>query len=157
VNPTSLARGLAALLALALAFPAAASTPDAAPITVKDARVRLLPPSAPNTGAFMVIENRGEADVKLVKADNPVSKATELHTHIDDNGVKKMRQVPFIAVPAGGQAVLAPGGLHVMLIGLERPLRDGETIPLTLTFDDGTVLTVEAPVRKPVAPMREGK
>ncbi|TNF22611.1 MAG: copper chaperone PCu(A)C [Deltaproteobacteria bacterium] len=147
--------------------PASAAPPEGTPpapkdappakIEVKSPHVRLLPPTAPNTGAFMVIENHGDADVKLVRASNPVSRATELHTHLDEGGVKKMRQVPFILVPAGGQALLQPGGFHVMLIGLERPLREDEVIPLTLGFDDGTELVVEAPVKRPVAPAHAPK
>lgn len=139
-------------LALLLAAPAALSADPAPTVSVQAPHVRLLPPSATNTGAFMVLTNRGPRDVKLVKADNPVSRATELHTHIDEGGVKKMRQVPFITVPAGGATVLAPGGLHVMLIDLLRPLREGELIAITLSFDDGTRLVVEAPVTRPVAP-----
>ncbi|PKN54249.1 MAG: hypothetical protein CVU56_27520 [Deltaproteobacteria bacterium HGW-Deltaproteobacteria-14] len=144
----ALALGLALLLA---ATPALAADP-APNLSVAAPHVRLLPPSAKNTGAFMVITNRGPRDVKLVKADNPVSRATELHTHVDEDGVKKMRQVPFITVPAGGDAVLAPGGLHVMLIDLLRPLREGEVIAITLSFDDGTRLVIDAPVTRPVAP-----
>ena len=54
-------------------------------MTVQDPYVRLAPPNAPATGAFMVIKNNGDKDVKMVlKADNPVSKVTELHTHLND-------------------------------------------------------------------------
>ena len=91
-------------------------------IVVQEPYVRLAPPNAPATGAFMVIRNTGSSDVKVLKADNPASRVTELHTHTNENGVMKMRPVPAIDVPAKGQAVLQPGGLHVMLIDMKAPL-----------------------------------
>jgi len=118
---------------------------------VQDPYVRLAPPSAPATGAFMVIKNAGDKDVKVVKADNPVSKATELHTHINEGGVMKMRKVEAIDVKAKGEAVLKPGGLHVMLIELKAPMKEGDSVPITLTFDDGSSKTVDAKVVKPTA------
>jgi len=67
----------------------------------------------------------------------------------------KMRQVKEIAVKAGGQAELKPGSYHVMLIDLKAPLKEGETVPLTLTFDDGSSQTIDAPVKKPQAMMQQ--
>jgi copper(I)-binding protein len=115
-------------------------------ISVQEPYVRLAPPNAPATGAFMVIKNGGDKDVKVVKADNPASKTTELHTHINDNGVMKMRPVPSIDIQAGGQAELKPGGLHVMMIGLKNALNEGDVVPITLTFDDGSTKQVDAKV-----------
>lgn len=121
-------------------------------VTVLDPYVRLAPPNAPATGAFMVIKNGGDKDVKLVKAANPASKATELHTHLNENGVMKMRPVTAIDLKAKGEAVLQPGGLHIMLISLNAPLKDGDSVPITLTFDDGSSKTVDAKVRPIVVP-----
>ena len=120
-------------------------------ITVESPYVRLAPPNAPATGAFMVIRNAGDKDVKVVKADNPVSKVTELHTHLNEGGVMKMRPVPSIEVKAKGEAVLQPGGLHVMLIDLKAPMKEGDSVPITLTFDDGSSKTINAKVMKPMA------
>jgi hypothetical protein len=96
----------------------------------------------------MVLKNTGKADRKLIEASNPASKVTELHTHLDEGGVKKMRQVPFIEVKAGGSAELKPGDLHVMLIDLTAPLKEGQVLPITLKFDDGSSTVVQAQVRK---------
>ena len=126
-------------------------------VTVQDPYVRLAPPNAPATGAFMVIRNTGDKDVKVVKADNPVSKVTELHTHLNEGGVMKMRPVAAIDVKAKGEAVLKPGGLHVMLIDLKAPMKEGDTVPLTLTFDDGSTKKVDARVVKPTAAPMEHK
>jgi copper(I)-binding protein len=64
----------------------------------------------------------------------------------------RMRQVERIEVPAAGRVELKPGGLHVMLIGLERPLQEDEVVPITLRFADGSEQTVDAPVRR-IQPM----
>lgn len=135
---------LAALLAAGNAFAAGAADS----ITVIDPYVRMAPPNAPATGAFMVLKNGGGKDVKMVKADNPASKATELHTHLNEGGVMKMRQVPAIEIKAGGEAKLAPGGLHIMMIDMKSPLKEGDMVAITLTFDDGSSKKVDAPVKK---------
>lgn len=137
---------LASLMLSAGALAAAADN-----VTVQEAYVRLAPPNAPATGAFMVIKNNGDIDVKVVKADNPASKATELHTHLNEGGVMKMRPVAAIDIKAKGEAVLKPGGLHVMLINLNAAMKEGDLVPITLTFDDGSSKKVEAKVQRTMA------
>lgn len=138
-------------LLCALSLSAGAWAADADQVTVVNPYVRLVPPSAPTTAAFFVLKNAGDKDVKLVKAENGASKVTELHTHVNDNGVMKMRQVPAVEVKAKGETALQPGGLHVMLIDLKQPLKDGDNVPLTLTFGDGSSKKIDAPVR-PIQP-----
>lgn len=153
---TTFAGALVSLVAFA-----GAPTPTPAPsVSVVDPWVRLPPPGAKNTGAFMLLKNEGSVDRTLVQASNAASKVTELHTHLDEGGVKKMRQVPSIAIKAGGTTELKPGSLHVMLMDLVAPLHEGQRVPLTLTFDDASTLTVQAVVRRfdlpapaPTAPM----
>lgn len=139
------------LLLASLMVSAAALAASADNVTVQEPYVRLAPPNAPATGAFMVIKNNGDKDVKVVKADNPASKVTELHTHLNDGGVMRMRPVAAIDVKAKGEAVLQPGGLHVMMINLLTPLKEGDSVPITLTFDDGSSKKVDAKVVRPVA------
>jgi periplasmic copper chaperone A len=136
------------LAALSLSTAAFAGAADN--IVIHEPYVRLAPPNAQATGAFMVIRNAGEKDVKLLKAENPASKVTELHTHLNDKGVMRMRQVQSIDVPAKGEAVLQPGGLHVMLIDMKAPLKEGDVVPMTLTFDDGSSKKVDIKVQKMV-------
>ncbi|MBI4996648.1 MAG: copper chaperone PCu(A)C [Rhodocyclales bacterium] len=121
-------------------------------IAVVDPYVRMVPPGAMATAAFMVLKNAGDKDVKLVKAESSAAKITELHTHLNEGGVMKMRQVPAIAIKAKGEATLQPGGLHVMMIDLKAPLKEGDKVAVTLGFDDGSSKKIEAPIRKP-APM----
>lgn len=139
------------LLAASLLFSVGVLAGSADSISVVDPYVRLAPPNAPATGAFMVIKNNGDKDVKVLKADNPVSRVTELHTHLNEGGVMKMRPVPGIDVKAKGEAVLKPGGLHVMMIDLKAPMKEGDVVPITLTFEDGSSKQVDARVVRPMA------
>ena len=148
------------LFAAGLLFSAGVFAGAADNVTVQDPYVRLAPPNAPAAGAFMVIKNNGDKDVKVVKAANPVSKVTELHTHLNEGGVMKMRPVPAIDIKAKGEAVLQPGGLHIMMIDLKAPMKEGDVVPITLTFDDGSNKQVDAKVVRPMAapmPMGEHK
>jgi len=148
-------RRIALMLAAAAALPASTLALAAeADIAVVDAYVRMVPPGTPTTGAFMTVKNSGSADRKLVKVDSPAAKNVELHNHINDNGVMKMRAVKEIDVKAKGQAELKPGGYHVMLIDLKQALKEGDTVPVTLTFDDGSTKKIDAPVKKPQAMMQ---
>ena len=140
------------LLLVGLLFSAGVMASDADLISVQDPYVRQAPPNAPATGAFMVIKNNGDKDVKILKADNSASKVTELHTHLNEGGVMKMRPVPFVEVKAKGEAVLKPGGLHVMLIDLKAPMKEGDVVPLTLTLEDGSSKKVDAKVVRPMPP-----
>ena len=133
------------LTALTTSLPLAAQT--AAPLHIDAPYVRLAPPQAQATGAFMQIRNTSDAERKLVKAESPVAKTVELHTHVNEGGMMKMRAVPFIAIKAGGQTELKPGSYHVMLIGLTQPLKDGDPVAITLTFDDGSQQRISAPAR----------
>ena len=139
------------LLALGMMFSAGVIAGAADQVSVQNPYVRLAPPNAPATGAFMVIKNNGDKDVKVLKADNPVSRVTELHTHLNEGGVMKMRPVPAIEVKAKGEAVLQPGGLHVMMIDLKAPMKEGDVVPITLTFDDGSSKQIDAKVVRPMA------
>lgn len=139
------------LLAASLMFSASVLAGAADNVSVQEPYVRQAPPNAPATGAFMVIKNNGDKDIKLVKVDNPASKATELHTHLNEGGVMKMRSVPGIDIKAKGEAVLKPGGLHVMMIDLKAPMKEGDVVPMTLTFDDGSSKQVDAKVVRPMA------
>ena len=132
-------------LALLLAAPALAK------VEAVDGYVRLLPPGSPNTAAFMVLKNDADKPVTLTAAASPDAGRAELHTHLHENGVMRMRQVESIAIPAKGEVALKPGSFHVMLFEV-RELSQGTPFPLTLTMDDGQTLELNLPV-KPIEPM----
>lgn len=140
------------LAAAAVAFALPAFAGDAIAIVDPYARVSAM---MSNSGAaFMTIENHGMADDRLVSAASDVAAKVELHTHkIDANGVAQMVEVPEgFPVAAHGSHALARGGDHIMLLGLTRPLAQGDTVTLTLTFEKAGAMTVQIPVdmtRKP--------
>lgn len=101
----------------------------------------------PNGVAYFVVQNNGDVDDRLLSASSPVADKAELHTHLRDGEVVRMRQVDDIAVPAGKSVALEPGGLHVMLMGLKEPLHQGNKFPLTLEFEQAGSVTVEVMVQ----------
>ncbi|MGB0671997.1 MAG: copper chaperone PCu(A)C, partial [Rhodospirillales bacterium] len=116
-------------------------------ITIENAWARATPPGAKVGGAFLTIVNAGETD-RLLTAAAAVSDVVELHTHIHDNGIMRMRQVEAIDT-APGRTELKPGGLHIMFIGLKEPLTAGSHFPVTLTFEKAGALTLDMPVAMP--------
>jgi hypothetical protein len=95
------------------------------------------------TGAvyFSVTNNGREAD-KLIAAATPVAAEAQLHVHLMEDGVMKMRPVENIDIVPGTPVVLKPSGLHVMLMGLHAPLKEGDSFPLTLSFQKAGAVTV---------------
>jgi copper(I)-binding protein len=146
-----------AMLAACLPFTACWAGGAADQITVIDPYVTMAPPNATATAAYMVLKNDGSAEIKLTKVDDNAAKATELHAHIHEGGMMKMRQVPDIALAAKSETALQPGGLHIMLIGLTAPLKEGDKIAFTLSFSDGSSKQIEATVRKLMAAMDHGR
>ncbi len=120
-------------------------------VQIQNPWVRLNAPGTQVTGAFMLLGNPSDKEIRLVKAESQIAKVTELHNHVNEGGVMKMRQVPLIAVPAKGEAALKPGSYHVMLIDLKAPLQEGGTVPITLEFEDGSTQIVHARVTRPTA------
>ena len=128
---------------------------NAADVMVMDAYVRATPPGAMNSAAFMTLHNHSASEKALVSAETTAAKVVELHNHVNENGVMKMRQVAGgIKLPAHGMVTLQPGGLHVMLMGLVQDLKEGNAITLTLHFDDGSSQGLTVPVKNTVKPMQ---
>lgn len=85
---------------------------------------------------------------RLVAASTPIAKKAELHTMSMSGGVMQMRPVAGIDIPAGQPLTLKPGGEHIMLLGLNHPLQEGQNFPLTLTFEKGGTRTVNVAIEK---------
>ena len=108
--------------------------------------------SAQAGAVFLHLDNLDEEAIGLTGATTPVAETVELHSHTTSaDGVMHMGPVNSIDLPAHGHADLAPGGFHIMLIGLKQPLVAGQTFPLTLTFSDGDPVTVNVLVGAPAA------
>ena len=91
----------------------------------------------------------------MSSAASDIAEMVQIHTMEQVGEMMKMKEISELRIPANGQTVLAPKGNHIMLIGLHKSIAEGETIPLSLKFADGTTVSVDAVVRKwgPMAPM----
>lgn len=120
---------------------------DVTGVQVSKAWARATASKARTGAAYVTIMNGGATSDKLVSASTPVAGRAELHTHIKDGDVMKMRQVQHIEVGPKAMVMLQPGGLHIMLMGLKEPLKKGATFPLTLVFEKAGETTVEVAVQ----------
>ena len=150
IHRRSMIAGLAA--AGLLANPTRAQDATTETLEISGAFARATADMAMAGAAFMTITSRGAAD-RLVAFSSPACTRPELHTHINDNGVMRMRQVEAIDVPAGGTVELKPGGLHLMMIDLTRQLVEGETVEVTLVFESAGEVSVTLPIKAPGAAM----
>jgi copper(I)-binding protein len=128
------------LVAAALAT---ASLAAQAEVTAKDAWVRGTVPAQKSTGAFVTLTST--EDAKLVAAASPAAKQVEIHMSMRSGDVMHMHAVDAVELPAGQAVELKPGGYHVMLMGLTRPIKVGDKVPLVFTVQDrrGKRSTVE--------------
>jgi copper(I)-binding protein len=108
---------------------------NAAGIEVSGGWIRASAPGQDQGGADLSIFSKQSAT--LVGASSPVCKTVQLHTMTNENGMMKMREVKTIDIPAGKRVNLRESGYHLMLMGLKAPFKEGETVPLTLSFKVG--------------------
>lgn len=148
-SPRALFSAFAALL-LSLAGAAAY-----AEVTVADAWARATVPQQKASGAFMTLT--ASTDTRLIGVSSPAAGVAEIHEMKMDGNVMKMSPIEALELPAGQAVELRPGGHHLMLMQLSKPLEAGTTIPVTLTFEDadGQRSTVEVEV--PVKPLTHGQ
>lgn len=122
-------------------------TPEPGKLTVVDVRARPAPLEGGNGAAFMTVLNGLDKAVRLASISGDAAGAIELHETVNDNGVMKMEPHPEgFEIPAGGTLELKPGGKHVMLLGLTKPLAVGDSVDLTLNFDGSESMTLTVPV-----------
>jgi copper(I)-binding protein len=122
----------------------------AADIVLDGLQFRATVGSIPSSAGYLTIRNNGTDNDWLVAATGDLARKTELHSMTMDNGVMRMRQVEGgIPVPAGGTVTLAPGGYHIMLIGLKAPLHAGQAYDVTLDFRHAGPMTITGTAVKP--------
>lgn len=132
--------------------PAVAAEPPAAGVSgivVSDGWIRQVPPVSRNSAGYLVVENKAAVDDLLLGASVEGARVTELHEMVRKGDTLMMQRRTAIAVPAGGRVALAPGGLHLMLIDLQRPLQAGEKRAAVLRFRDAGEREVVLEVRAP--------
>lgn len=123
-----------------------------ADVTVQDAWARAS--TGPNSAMFGLFTNTSDKDDQLIAVavkDAKFCGHTELHNHVEENGVMKMRPVENIVIPANGTAELKPGSLHVMFMEIASPMNENDVVPVTLTFASGQTLDLDVPVKPAVA------
>ncbi|HVO14088.1 MAG TPA: copper chaperone PCu(A)C [Alphaproteobacteria bacterium] len=149
---------LAVTLALAAALLSGPALADdmvkVGSLEIEHAWVR--PSAGPNGAVYLEIDNKGSAPDRLVAASTSAANKAELHTHVMDGNIARMRPVDAIEVTPGSPTVLKPGGLHIMLLGLKAPLKEGDKVALTLTFEKAGKVDVSVPVQKNAAGIGQG-
>ena len=128
---------LAALAALLLvASSAAAHSVKIGALSLTDLWTRATPPKAPTAGGFLTIENTGAEADRLIGIASPTAARAEVHEMTTKDGTMTMRQAEAgVEIPAGQTVALAPGGFHIMFIGLKEALVERGKVPVTLTFE----------------------
>ena len=121
------------LAGLVLALACLASVAAHAQVKVEHPWVRGAVPGQLTTGAFFDLTS--PKDAAIVKVESPVAGVAEVHTSETKGNLMTMRAVPSVALPAGKTVRFAPGGYHVMLMDLKRPVKNGEVVPITLTLE----------------------
>jgi len=118
---------------VAVAFGLALASSAGAQVTVEQAWVRATVPGQPVAGAYMKIKSAQAA--ALVAVRTSVTPRAEIHEMKMEGGIMKMRPVTRIELPAGKTVELEPGGYHLMLMNIAKPLRAGDTVPITLVIE----------------------
>lgn len=115
-------------------------------ILVVEAWARATPPGASVGAAYVTLANRGGADDRLVSAATPAAQSVMVHESVEEDGIAKMRPLEIVTVPVAGTLEMRPGGVHIMLMGLSAPLKQGESFPLTLVFEKAGEMTVDVEI-----------
>ena len=132
---------------LIAAVSCAASALAQASVIVENAWVASAPPTVKVHAAYMAVVNHGATGKDVIGAESPDYERIELHRSLIKDGVSSMQPVEKLAVPAHGHVELAPGGLHLMLLGPKRPQAMGDRITIVLRLDGGEAINVSAVVR----------
>lgn len=140
------------IIALCLVLAGTVATAQAddtkvAGITITEIWARATPKSARNGAVYLTMQNAGARD-RLVNASTTVARSAEIHESSMRNGIMHMQRVSGIDVPNGAVTKLAPGGFHIMLMGLEKTLKQGDTFELKLQFAKAGMVTIPVTARK---------
>jgi copper(I)-binding protein len=131
---------------LLLLFSAADAMAQSGDVAISNAWARATPGGAQTAAAYVTLQSA--AGDRLTGIATPEAQKAELHSMTMDGGVMKMRQVDAIDLPAGQAVTLKPGGYHIMLTGLAKPLQEGQSFPLTLTFAKAGPREISVTVQK---------
>ncbi len=119
-----------------------------AEVTISDGWVRAMPPGSYMTAAYLSLENNAEESLKLISITSSAAKDCSIHETVIEDGMSRMHQLNAIELPPSTKISLQPGGMHIMLMELNKPLIKGESFPLQLEFSDGSVKKIELKIGK---------
>ncbi len=128
---------------------------SASELVIKHPYARATPPHATTSAVFLKLENSSKVERTIISATTPAAEKVELHTHVMEGDVMKMRQVKNIKIPATATTELKPGGLHIMLFELQQQFKEGREIEVSLHFANGDTQTFTAKIKKVIAGMME--
>jgi len=118
-------------------------------LTIAHPWARATPPGVTVGGGFLTIHNGSDQEETLLGGSAPFAHEVQIHETVQDGEVMKMQHRPNgVVIPAGESLSLKPGSYHIMFMGLESPLVDGERVPVTLTFEHAGDIEVEFAVEK---------
>lgn len=118
--------------------------------------LRAMPPGQVNSAAYMILHNHTAAALRVVAVSSPAARSVEVHESRQVDGMWQMRRLESLALPAGGEVALEPGGAHLMVFGLNPTPAAGDTICFELQLDNGDTVLVDAQVRKSGSPAKPG-
>ena len=122
-------------------------TPEPGKLTIANATSRPVPVAGGNGIVYMDILNGTQSDDRLVDVTSSVAPTAEMHETVNDNGVMRMLPQPNgFVIPAGGSVELKPGGKHIMLLDVAKPLAVGDTLTVTLKFEHAGPMQIRVPV-----------
>ncbi len=147
---------LSALTLAALALGASAQEIKAGDLAIRAPVMRAVPAGVPNTAGYMTITNGGKKPDQLVSAACACARSVEVHQSHVMNGTAMMMAVPPLSIPAGGQVTFAPGGYHLMIIGLKGALTEGSVQAITLKFQRAGVIQAPFQVRSRIPSLSSG-
>lgn len=143
------------LIAFVVSGHAQAQTSALSTIRVENAWARATPARAKTGAAYVAVINNGGSVDRLLSATTPVAQKVQFHTETEDNGISRMRELRSVEIDPGAKVIFKPGDMHMMIVGLKQPLKEGETFPLTLTFEKAGKIDVTVSVAK-VGAMQSG-
>jgi copper(I)-binding protein len=138
----------ALLLVLGFEVPAPAQTTEQSTMIVDHPWARATPSGAKTGAVYLTLMNNGSASDRLLSATTPVADKVQFHSSTEENGVSRMREMRSVEVAPGASVTFSPGGMHIMVVGLKQPLKEGQTFPLTLNFEKAGNEDVSVPVAK---------
>jgi copper(I)-binding protein len=145
----------AALIALVVSGHAQAQTSAPSTIRVENAWARATPARAKTGAAYVAVINNGGSADRLLSATAPLAQEIQFHKETEDNGISRMRELRAVEIDPGAKVIFKPGDMHMMMVRLKQPLKEGETFPLTLTFEKAGKIDVTVSVAK-VGAMQSG-